>query len=60
MRDTQDQPKNDEMPSQESPQDTSNQDLRVVVDNNGEKYIRAGETERLPNSPLIAPAGFPE
>ena len=27
MSDTQDQPKNDEMPSQESPQDTSNQDL---------------------------------
>lgn len=45
MSDTQDQPKNDEISSQESPQDTSNQDLRVVVDNNGEKYIRAGEAE---------------
>lgn len=43
MSDTQDQPKNDEISSQESPQDTSNQDLRVVVDNNGEKYIRAEE-----------------
>lgn len=51
MSDTQDQPKNDEIPSQESPQYTSNQDLRVVVDNNGEKYIRAGEAERLPNKP---------
>ena len=45
MSDIQDQPKNDEIPSQESPQDTSNQDLRAVVDNNGEKYIRAGEAE---------------
>lgn len=45
MSDTQDQTKNDEMPSQESPQDTSSQDLKVVVNNNGEKYIRAGEAE---------------
>lgn len=60
MSDTQDQPKNDEMPSQESPQDTSNQDLRVVVDNNGEKYIRAGEAEEATESPPIAPAGFLE
>lgn len=43
MSGTQDQPKNDEIPSQESPQDTSNQNNRVVVDNNGEKYIRAEE-----------------
>lgn len=43
MSDTQDKPKNDEIPSQESPQDTSDQNHRVVVDNNGEKYIRAEE-----------------
>lgn len=43
MSDTQDQPKNDEIQSQESPQDTSNQNHRIVVDNNGEKYIRAEE-----------------
>lgn len=46
MSNNQDSQNNDKIPSQESPQDTSNQDLRVIVDNNGEKYIRSGEAEK--------------
>ena len=38
MSDTQDQPKNDEIPSQEPPQDNSNQDIRTTIDNNSERY----------------------
>lgn len=45
MSDTQDQPKNDEIPSQESPQDTSNQDVKASYDPSGERYIRAENEE---------------
>lgn len=45
MSNAQDQPNNDKMPSQESPQDTSNQDIKVSYYPRGERYIRAENEE---------------
>lgn len=45
MSDTKDQSKNDEIPSQESPQDTRNQEIKASYDPRGERYIRAENEE---------------
>ena len=45
MSNTKDQPNNDEIPSQESPQDTVNQDIKASYDPREERYIRAENEE---------------
>ena len=37
--------KNNDIPTQESATDTSNQDTKVSFDSNGERYIRTTEEE---------------
>lgn len=49
MSDNQDS-QNDDIPTQESATNTSNQDTKISYDPNGERYIRTTEEE----SPLIA------